>query len=137
MITKEELIYATTKIVRVKAIAKEKGIATSFFYKTPSGNYYLVSNKHFYQDTNEKDFVFRILIDKDGDYGELKLDINATPIIHNIYDIGAICINSAIEKIKSDNVKIKNKIITQEDIIPLTEENFSSIENAYVIGKWF
>lgn len=134
MLTKEDLIYTTTKIVKFLYNDKEveRKAATGFFYKTTSGDYYLISNKHFYKDT--KEIMFRILIDRNGDIGECQMRMNVTPIIHDSYDLGAICINSAIDKLKRDNATIINKIITKEDIIPLTNENFSSIENAIIIG---
>lgn len=134
MLTKEDLIYTTTKIIKFLYNDKEteRKAATGFFYKTASENYYLISNKHFYKDA--KEIKFRILVDRNGDIGECQMKMNVTPVTHSNYDFGAICINSAIDKLKIDNVTIINKIITKEDIIPLTKENFSSIENAIIIG---
>ena len=134
MLTKEDLIYTTTKIVKVLYNNKEieYKASTGFFYKTTSENYYLISNKHFYKDA--KEIMFRILVDRNGDIGECQMKMNVTPITHSNYDLGVICINSVIDKLKIDNVTIINKIITKEDIVPLTNKNFSSIEDAIIIG---
>lgn len=132
MLTKEDLIHTTAKIL----VTKNDGtgsLATGFFYKSCNNqqeNYFIVSNKHVLNDIIHMDFCVPVKT-KDGILPSM-IGNDLSSVLHPEYDLGYVCINSIIDLCKKSN-PMDVTFITKEDIIN-DISLFSLIENALVLG---
>lgn len=139
MLTKEDLVYTVSYITseNIKdGVLKLTG-ATGFFYKTKKDGkelYLIVSNKHFFENKNI--FKFSMPFTNNNKEYTMNYTITITPAIHPTYDIGAICINDAIQNL-NENYILKNKFIEEEDLLNISRQSVNSIEEALMIGYPF
>lgn len=139
MLTKEDLIYTVSYITSENiedGVLKLTG-ATGFFYKTQKDGkelYLIISNKHFFENKNT--FKFSMPFVNNNKEYTMNYTITITPAVHPTYDIGAICINDAIQNLK-ENFILKNKFIENIDLLNISQQSADSIEEALMIGYPF